>query len=258
MRRTIVEFQDAGVEADIWKIEGIDTQEDCEMIAADRPPRRPRRRGLRGARPRRRRRQGRPLAAPGRRRSRATRASRSAARSGGTRSRASSTGASSARTRPQQIADNYLRFVQVYDEAAKQAAPREPSRGRQAPLEARRGVGSLPGAMRMRQSLAQFEEAFREEAAESVVRRERLRSRPLSARACAASSAARKPGKLRFIAARAVDRRHRRGRHDRDVRDAGRCSPARAAGSGRSAGRAPRRPARLAVLGRVASCWISR
>jgi anti-sigma-K factor RskA len=31
--------------------------------------------------------------------------------------------------------------------------------------------------MRMRQSLAQFEEAFREEAAESVARRERLRRR---------------------------------------------------------------------------------
>jgi myo-inositol catabolism protein IolC len=34
MRRTIVEFQDAGVEADIWKIEGIDEQADCERIAA--------------------------------------------------------------------------------------------------------------------------------------------------------------------------------------------------------------------------------
>ena len=33
MRRTIVELQDAGVEADIWKIEGIDRQEDCERIA---------------------------------------------------------------------------------------------------------------------------------------------------------------------------------------------------------------------------------
>src|SRR3954464_2130398 len=33
MRRAIVEFQDNGVEADIWKIEGIDTQEDCERIA---------------------------------------------------------------------------------------------------------------------------------------------------------------------------------------------------------------------------------
>ena len=35
--------------------------------------------------------------------------------------------------------------------------------------------GSLPPTMRMRQSLAQFEEAFREEAADSIVRRERLR-----------------------------------------------------------------------------------
>jgi myo-inositol catabolism protein IolC len=33
MRRTITELQDAGVEADIWKIEGIDTQEDCQKIA---------------------------------------------------------------------------------------------------------------------------------------------------------------------------------------------------------------------------------
>jgi myo-inositol catabolism protein IolC len=33
MRRAIVEFQDAGVEADIWKIEGLDTHEDCERIA---------------------------------------------------------------------------------------------------------------------------------------------------------------------------------------------------------------------------------
>jgi myo-inositol catabolism protein IolC len=34
MRRTIVELQEAGVEADVWKIEGIETQEDCEKIAA--------------------------------------------------------------------------------------------------------------------------------------------------------------------------------------------------------------------------------
>src|SRR3954471_17271526 len=33
MRRAITELQDAGVEADIWKIEGIDTAEDCESIA---------------------------------------------------------------------------------------------------------------------------------------------------------------------------------------------------------------------------------
>ena len=33
MRRTIMELQDAGIEADIWKIEGIDDQEDCDRIA---------------------------------------------------------------------------------------------------------------------------------------------------------------------------------------------------------------------------------
>jgi myo-inositol catabolism protein IolC len=33
MRRAITELQDAGVEADIWKIEGIDTSEDCRLIA---------------------------------------------------------------------------------------------------------------------------------------------------------------------------------------------------------------------------------
>ena len=33
MLRTIQEFQAAGVEADIWKIEGIDKREDCERIA---------------------------------------------------------------------------------------------------------------------------------------------------------------------------------------------------------------------------------
>jgi 5-dehydro-2-deoxygluconokinase len=33
MRRAITELQDNGVEADIWKIEGIDTQEDCEAIS---------------------------------------------------------------------------------------------------------------------------------------------------------------------------------------------------------------------------------
>ena len=32
MIKTIEEFQDMGVEADVWKIEGIDTQEDCERI----------------------------------------------------------------------------------------------------------------------------------------------------------------------------------------------------------------------------------
>jgi myo-inositol catabolism protein IolC len=34
MRRAILALQDAAVEPDIWKIEGIDTQEDCARIAA--------------------------------------------------------------------------------------------------------------------------------------------------------------------------------------------------------------------------------
>jgi 5-dehydro-2-deoxygluconokinase len=34
MRRAIEELQGAGVEADVWKIEGIDSQEDCERISA--------------------------------------------------------------------------------------------------------------------------------------------------------------------------------------------------------------------------------
>jgi myo-inositol catabolism protein IolC len=33
MRRAITELQDDGIEADIWKIEGIDTQEDCRRIS---------------------------------------------------------------------------------------------------------------------------------------------------------------------------------------------------------------------------------
>jgi 5-dehydro-2-deoxygluconokinase len=33
MQQAIAELQQGGVEADIWKIEGIDRREDCEMIA---------------------------------------------------------------------------------------------------------------------------------------------------------------------------------------------------------------------------------
>jgi myo-inositol catabolism protein IolC len=121
MRRTIVEFQDAGVEADIWKIEGIDTQEDCDLIA--QTARRGGRDGVvcvvlgRGANDEKVDhwlRQGAPVEGYA--------------------------GFAIGRTiwwdalkgfldgnieredAAQQIADNYLRFVQVYDEAAKQAA----------------------------------------------------------------------------------------------------------------------------------------
>jgi myo-inositol catabolism protein IolC len=34
MRRTIEELQNSGVEADVWKIEGVDERSDCEMLVA--------------------------------------------------------------------------------------------------------------------------------------------------------------------------------------------------------------------------------
>jgi myo-inositol catabolism protein IolC len=34
MRRTIAEAQDAGIEVDVWKIEGVDERADCEMLVA--------------------------------------------------------------------------------------------------------------------------------------------------------------------------------------------------------------------------------
>jgi myo-inositol catabolism protein IolC len=121
MQRTIIELQDAGVEADIWKIEGIDTQEDCDRIA--RTARRDGRdgvicvvlgRGADDAKVDHWLRQGAPVQGYA--------------------------GFAIGRTiwwdalkgfldgdlerdaAAQQIADNYLRFVQLYDEAAKQAA----------------------------------------------------------------------------------------------------------------------------------------
>jgi 5-dehydro-2-deoxygluconokinase len=33
MRRTIEEIQNAGIEVDVWKIEGVDERSDCEMLA---------------------------------------------------------------------------------------------------------------------------------------------------------------------------------------------------------------------------------
>jgi myo-inositol catabolism protein IolC len=122
MRRAIVELQDAGIEADIWKIEGIDTQEDCDRIA--KTARRDGRdgvvcvvlgRGADDAKVEHWLRQGAPVDGYA--------------------------GFAIGRTiwwdalkgfldgnieredAAQQVADNYLRFVQIYDEAAKQAAP---------------------------------------------------------------------------------------------------------------------------------------
>ena len=36
MLRTIRELQDAGVEPDVWKVEGLDRREDCERVVATR------------------------------------------------------------------------------------------------------------------------------------------------------------------------------------------------------------------------------
>ena len=52
--------------------------------------------------------------------------------------------------------------------------------------------------MRMRQSLAQFEEAFREEAAESVARRERLRKQAAQRSRVRRHERVLQQGKLRF------------------------------------------------------------
>jgi hypothetical protein len=60
-------------------------------------------------------------------------------------------------------------------------------------------TGSLPPTMRMRQSLAQFEEAFREEAAESIVRRERLRKESAHRARFRRVQRSRKAGKFRFL-----------------------------------------------------------
>ena len=57
---------------------------------------------------------------------------------------------------------------------------------------------SLRPRMRMRQSLAQFEEAFREEAAESIVRRERLRKEAAQRSRVRRVQRVRKQGSLRF------------------------------------------------------------
>jgi 5-dehydro-2-deoxygluconokinase len=122
MRHTIVAFQDAGVEADIWKIEGIETQEDCARIAET--ARRDGRdgvvcvvlgRGANDAKVDHWLRQGAPVEGY---------AGFAIGRTiwwdalkgflDGSIEREDAT---------QQVADNYRRFVQVYDEAAKQAAP---------------------------------------------------------------------------------------------------------------------------------------
>ena len=58
MVQAIHELQDAGVEADVWKIEGMDRREDCEKVVDGGPPRRPRQGRLHRPGPRRGRQEG--------------------------------------------------------------------------------------------------------------------------------------------------------------------------------------------------------
>jgi hypothetical protein len=74
----------------------------------------------------------------------------------------------------------------------------EPGATLRRPARRADNAGSLPDAMRMRQSLAQFEEAFREEAAESIVRRERLRKQAVQRARSRRVERSRKQGTLRF------------------------------------------------------------
>ena len=183
MRRAIEEIQDYGIEVDIWKIEGVDERLRLrDARAAVAQGRGPRGRGLRGARPRRLRRQGRPVAARGR----------------------AGRGLHRLRDRPLDLVGR----AQGLPRRLALARGRRAADRRQLPsLRARvqrgreRGRAALPSAdnqawqlriaaMRMRQSLAQFEAAFREETAEERERHERLRAEAVR-RSYAAPPAAR-------------------------------------------------------------------
>jgi 5-dehydro-2-deoxygluconokinase len=122
MRRTIVELQEAGIEPDVWKIEGIDTEEDCRRIAET--ARRDGRdgvicvvlgRGADDAKVDHWLRQGAPVEGY------------AGFAIGRTiwwdALKGFLDGSIEREDAARQIADNYLRFVRVYSEAAKQAAP---------------------------------------------------------------------------------------------------------------------------------------
>jgi myo-inositol catabolism protein IolC len=122
MRRTIVELQEAGIEPDVWKIEGIDTEEDCRRIAET--ARRDGRdgvicvvlgRGADDAKVDHWLRQGAPVEGY------------AGFAIGRTiwwdALKGFLDGSIERDDAARQIADNYLRFVRVYSEAAKQAAP---------------------------------------------------------------------------------------------------------------------------------------
>ena len=188
----IVELQENGVEPDIWKIEGVDSQEDCDMIA--RTARRDGRNGVicvalgRGAdddKVDEWLRAGAPV--PG---------------YAGLRDRSQDGGRLKGIPRREPFARG-----RHAEDRGQLSALREGVRGG---LEgAREGMslkvrkrtwawdtgGSFPPTMRMRQSLAQFEEAFREEAADSIVRRGAAAQGVGSVPASGAWSARARPGR---------------------------------------------------------------
>jgi 5-dehydro-2-deoxygluconokinase len=122
MRRTIIELQDNGVEPDIWKIEGVDSSEDCDAIA--RTARRDGRDGVicvvlgRGAdddKVDEWLRAGAPVEGY---------AGFAIGRSiWWDALKGNLDGSLEREAAAQQIADNYLRFVKVYADAAKERAP---------------------------------------------------------------------------------------------------------------------------------------
>jgi myo-inositol catabolism protein IolC len=122
MRRTIVELQERGVEPDIWKIEGVDSREDCDTIA--RTARRGGRdgvicvvlgRGANDAKVDEWLRAGAPV--PGYAGFAIGRSIWWDALKGFL------DGSLEREDAAQQVADNYLRFVKVYADAAKERAP---------------------------------------------------------------------------------------------------------------------------------------
>ena len=122
MRRAIEQIQDFGIEVDIWKIEGVDAQDDAEMLIKQTRTGEGREDVAcvllgRGAS----RREGRPVAARGGA-GRGLRRLRDrpldlVGRAEGLPRRRRSTAQGGA----EQIADNYLRFIKVYEDAEASA-----------------------------------------------------------------------------------------------------------------------------------------
>ena len=117
MRRAIEEIQDFGIEVDVWKIEGVDAQADAQMLAEQTRAGEGRENVVcvllgRGASDD----EGRPLAARGGAGRRLRRLRDRPLDLVGRAERASSTARSPREDAASQIADNYLRFIRVYEQ----------------------------------------------------------------------------------------------------------------------------------------------